>query len=268
MDAFGPVSVDQLRAPEIGRWRRSLPPRSAPYIHRALRQVLAYGVRCKYLDENPAALIPNPAARRGEVQAFGSWAEVEAVAAELPPPYQAIPVFAAGTGLRPHEWIALERRDVDRERRALSVQRLYANGRVKEWGKTDRSRRRVPLRRAVLHALETAPARLDTPLLFPARRGGYLSIGNFRVRHWRPALRAAGLEYRPPYALRHTYAAFSIAAGISLFALARRMGTSVEMIDQTYGHLAPDADEWELGRLDAFDARENAEGGHILGTGD
>jgi hypothetical protein len=60
--------------------------------------------------------------------------------------------------------------------------------------------------------------------------------------------------------------AFSIAAGISLFA--RRMGTSVEMIDQTYGHLAPDADEWELGRLDAFDARENTAGGHILGTGD
>ncbi|MBA2360461.1 MAG: hypothetical protein H0V79_05925 [Actinobacteria bacterium] len=101
-----------------------------------------------------------------------------------------------------------------------------------------------------------------------ARGAGYLDLGNFRARHWRPALRAVGLDYRPPYALRHTYAAFSIAAGISLFALARRMGTSVEMIDQTYGHLAPDADEWESGRLDAFDARENAAGGHVLGTRD
>ena len=26
------------------------------------------------------------------------------------------------------------------------------------------------------------------------------------------------------------------------------------MIDKTYGHLAPDADEYELGLLDAFDA--------------
>jgi hypothetical protein len=64
------------------------------------------------------------------------------------------------------------------------------------------------------------------------------------------------------------FASTVIRPSISLFALARRMGTSVEMIDQTYGHLAPDADEWELGRLDAFDSRENAEGGHILGTGD
>jgi integrase len=66
-----------------------------------------------------------------------------------------------------------------------------------------------------------------------AASGGHLDLGNFRSRHWRSALRAAGLEYRPVYALRHTYTAFSIAAGISLFALARRMGTSVEMIDQT-----------------------------------
>ena len=43
----------------------------------------------------------------------------------------------------------------------------------------------------------------------------------------RAALRAADLDYRRPYDLRHTYATFSIAAGISLFALARRMGIPV-----------------------------------------
>ena len=90
------------------------------------------------------------------------------------------------------------------------------------------------------------PSRVDTPLLFPGARGGHLDLHNFRERHWKAALRAAGLEYRRPYDLRHTYATFSIAAGISLFALARRMGTSLEMIDKTYGHLAPDADEYEL----------------------
>jgi hypothetical protein len=32
------------------------------------------------------------------------------------------------------------------------------------------------------------------------------------------------------------------------------MGTSVQMIDKTYGHLAHDAEEWELERLAAFDS--------------
>ena len=73
-------------------------------------------------------------------------------------------------------------------------------------------------------------------------------------------MRAAGLEQLTPYAMRHTYAAFAIGAGVSLFALARRMGTSVEQIDKTYGHLLPDAVDYERGLLDAFDAKSETYG--------
>lgn len=59
--------------------------------------------------------------------------------------------------------------------------------------------------------------------------------------------------------MRHTYASFSIAAGVSLFSLSRRMGTSVEMLDRVYGHLLPDAAEYERGLLDAFDNTSAAE---------
>ena len=44
----------------------------------------------------------------------------------------------------------------------------------------------------------------------------------------------------------------SLAAGVSLFSLSRRMGTSVRMIDKTYGHLAPDAEASELALLNAL----------------
>jgi integrase len=172
-----------------------------------------------------------------------SWNELELVFTELRPPHRAIPILGAGTGLRPDEWIALERRDVDRKQRVVYVQRVYANGKVSEYPKTDRSRQRVPLRKRVLEELDAMPSRLDTPLLFPGVRGGYLDLHNFRERHWKAALRASGLKYRWPYDLRHTYATFSIAAGLSLFTLARRIGTSLEMIDKTYGHLTPDAHE-------------------------
>ena len=43
----------------------------------------------------------------------------------------------------------------------------------------------------------------------------------------------------------------SCAIWLWLFTLSRRMGTSVEMIDRTYGHLAPDAEHYERGLLDA-----------------
>jgi hypothetical protein len=69
-----------------------------------------------------------------------------------------------------------------------------------------------------------------------------------------PAIEAAGLAYRPPYSMRHTFVAFSIAANIRTFLIARQLGTSVEQIEKTYGHLLPDAAEFTRGQLDAFDA--------------
>ena len=43
----------------------------------------------------------------------------------------------------------------------------------------------------------------------------------------------------------------------ALFPLSRRMGTSLAIIDQTYRHLAPDAEERGRELLDAYDIRND-----------
>ena len=83
------------------------------------------------------------------------------------------------------------------------------------------------------------------------------AISGLYIRHWRPALRAAGVEHRGVYACRHTFAAWSIAAGVQLFCLSRIMGTSVTQIDATYGHLVPESEEYLRGLLDAYDVRDD-----------
>lgn len=97
----------------------TIPPGHRFAATQALRQVLGRAVVWGMIDVNPAKRgVDNPQRRRTEKRPFESWAELEAVAAGLGPRYGPMVIFAAATGLRPGEWIALERRDIDLDERS------------------------------------------------------------------------------------------------------------------------------------------------------
>jgi integrase len=106
-----------------------------------------------------------------------------------------------------------------------------------------------------LDAIERQPSSRESALVFPALRGGYLDLHNFRNREWKAAQVAAGIEpMRRVYDLRHTFATFALRAGISTFDLSRYMGASLTMIDRHYGHLARDGREHAIRLLDELSA--------------
>lgn len=148
----------------------------------------------------------------------------------------------------------MERRDLDLEADVLSVERVYSQGVLKDCRKSSRQRRRVPLRGRVVEAIKAMTPRIDTPVLFPASRGGRIDLEKFRYRQWAPALRAADIPHRRVYDARHTFASWAIAGGVSLFHLSKIMGTSTTMIGDVYGHLLPDSEDYLRGLLDSYDA--------------
>jgi len=253
--AFGDRPIGELRSQEIAAWRIALSPGYRFDATQALRQVLSRAVLWGLIDVNPAKLgVDNPTPRRREQRPFESWAELDAVAANLAPRYRPMVIFAAATGLRPAEWLALERRDVDPRARVVYVRRSFTKGRLK-CTKTEASRRAVPLQAIALDAIDRQPSSTRSPLLFPAERGGYLDLHNFRNREWKPAQVATGIEpLRRVYDLRHTFATFALRAGISTFDLSRYMGASLTMIDRHYGHLARDGREHAIRLLDELSA--------------
>jgi integrase len=94
--------------------------------------------------------------------------------------------------------------------------------------------------------------------VFPGQRGGVLDLKNFRRSQWKPAIDTAGIPHRRIYDLRHSFATWALDAGLSIFELARYMGTSVEMTDRVYGHLAHGAEDTARERLDAAYAKRLA----------
>ncbi len=170
--AFGDRPVSELRSEEIAAWRIPLSPGYRFDATQALRQVLARAVVWGMIEVNPAKLgVDNPSPRRREQRSFESWAEIDAVAANLSPVFGPMVIFAAATGLRPAEWLALERRDVDLEARVVYVHRSFTKGRLK-CPKTEASHRAVPLQAIALEAIEQQPSSRQSVLVFPAERGG------------------------------------------------------------------------------------------------
>lgn len=274
-EVFGDRSLRELEHArgEIAAWLAQLPPTQRPRRLRALRQVLNAAVDWDLMLRNPTSGVKVRAVRAPEVEHFADTAEVDLVAHEIGEPWGRLLVLATETGLRPEEWCALERRDLDLRAKVLTVQRAYTvPGGLKPYTKTHGSRRSVPLTDRALEALDGLPARLDTRLLFftheyGGERGapGHLNLGNWRKRLWTPALRGANLEragelWLPgPYAMRHTFATWALDGGVGIYDLARLMGTSVQMIDRTYGHLAKGQAERARERLNRRPSISTAE---------
>jgi integrase len=251
LDAYGDVTLSELErmSGELADFRATLPPRYAHAVMRTLRQVLAAAGRYGLMSSNPAvAAGENPAPAPREVRVY-TLPELDALEAELGERGPFVPLIAA-TGLRPLEAALLERRDVDRAGRVFTVRGT----------KTAGAHRQVPLSGRAQAALDRLPARIDTPLLFPAPGGGPLNLNNFRRREWAPAVTAAGIP-KPAriYDLRSTFASNALAAGITVFELAKVMGTSTRMIEKHYGALLDGAHAGLVGRLDAIEAELSAQ---------
>jgi integrase len=241
---------DELTSEELQAFANNIPEGHRFEVVRAVKQMYRWSREADLLRRDPASKIKNSQRVREEIKPFESWAEVNILAAELGEWGPAV-TFACATGLRPQEWISLERRDIDKSGPTPIVlvrRRLTKDKKIKPVTKNGKPRR-VPLSEIALAALDALPPRIDSPLIFPARRGSYLDLHNWRSRNWYPALDAAGLARRGPNSCRHTFASFAIRQGIDAFLLSRLMGTSLAMIDQHYGHLLRGADEAALAYL-------------------
>jgi integrase len=252
---FGDRHPDSLNRLELEDWRAALSPGSRHDVFRAFRQAVAWAHARSLTERDATVGIRNPKRKRHErkpIVPFETWDEIAAADAELDELYAGIPEFVTGTGLRPEEWIALDRSDVDRRNRLVHVCKRFSGGELKQGTKTVPARV-VPLRQRALDALDKRATRIDTTILFPAPRGGYIDIERFRHREWVPALRAAGLADRGPNTMRHTFATWAIADGIPLAQLATIMGTSIRELEDTYHRWLRRTDEMLLATFDASD---------------
>lgn len=154
--------------------------------------------------------------------------------------------FVFNTGMRPSEWSALKWSDIDFVNHQVSVNVAIVNGQEKGT-KTKAGRRIIPLNEMALAALTRQKEltllhndyvfmQMQTRVQLPKKELNRINPDSFRKHQWSRILKAAGVRYRYPYQMRHTFATMHISSGENLWKLANWMGhASPEMLFRHYG---------------------------------
>lgn len=208
------------------------PPASRPRVRSSLASFFGWAKLTRRIADNPMDYVPRP--RRGGARVPEVFSD-----AELALLYAAdrLMVVLGETGIRKSEARFLQRRHVDLEHAELVVYR----------GKGGKDRK-IPLTARAYTALEELVTLegLDAGDYFwPTRPGGGqvtrrdapAGNGTFH-RWWVATLERAGIAYRNPHTMRHTFATRLIRAGARIENVQLLLGhTSIRTTIDLYGHL-------------------------------
>ncbi len=291
LPAFADCQVARIDQPAVKAFlAETVASGAAPGTVRSIRQVLRLvvetAVGAKALAGNPCDGVKLPRSAKAEMH-FLSEDEVEKLASAITypekhpsgngaapggrtefPEYSLLVRFAAYTGLRAGELGALRTSRLDLLRRRVEVTESVSEvkGRLVFGPTKTYQNRSVPIPRFLCEEITFALAgKSRGEFVFSAPEVGPLRHGNFYARHYKPALRRAGLpETVRFHDLRHTFAGFLIAEGAHPRAIMERMGhSSITVTLNTYGHLLPGLEERLTEALDARGREARAGAGPV-----
>lgn len=208
-----------------------------------LSAMLQVAVDTKRLPTNPARGLDLP---RADAKPIFYWTRTEAKAllSQLAGPDALLADLDLHIGMRIGEVLGLRRLYVDADRWLIHVVGVQTRSGWREYPKSSRSRRPVPI---PLHLRARFSVHIDglhpDDYLFPTARGHPWNDRNFARRVFDPAVAAAGIRRGTPHDMRHTAASWLVQAGVDLYRVQALLGHESYATTQRYAHLAPDAFE-------------------------
>ena len=149
---------------------------------------------------------------------------------------KAIVTFWSETGVRPSEWVALKKTDVCLVSLEVTIYDAVVHGVTKDT-KTEAGHRAIPISQELADLLELEMDKHDEEYVFVNDQGRRWNADSFRKHRWSKIIERAGVRYRYPYQLRHTFATRLISQGENLWKISKLMGhASPQQLFEHYGN--------------------------------
>jgi len=224
---FGHLRIGELTRTDVREWCQSMTcsVKRIKNITSILRAALQDAVYDSIIETNPIQgwefkRREAPVLKNDKINPF-SREELAAILAALDGQNRNLVQFWSETGLRPSELIALDWSDVDFIHKRIAIWKALTDAaKAPEPTKTTAGNRIIDLSDAALTALQAQKAHtfLKGKEIFQNPRYSERWTGDRQIREvfWRPTLRKAGVLYRIPYQMRHTYASTRLMAAQSI----------------------------------------------------
>lgn len=243
--AFGTMLIKDITEADVRKWRASrLRAKKGrgqvPKAYRLLRAVLNTAVEDKLIRENPCR-IKGAGDEDSDERPVLSVEEVFKLADAINPRYRALVLLAAFGSLRWGELAGLRRKNLDLDKRTVTVRTTIVDaGSLVEGDTKSRAGRRTVLLPALIvddlrRHLDEYSAPGKEGFVFVGVRGNQLRRSNFS-KYWADACDDAGVQRIHLHDLRHTGNTYAAEAGASLRELMNRMGHSTTRAALIYLH--------------------------------
>ncbi len=147
-----------------------------------------------------------------------------------------IVTFWSETGVRPSEWVALKKTDVCLVSLEVTIYDAVVHGVTKDT-KTEAGHRAIPISQELANLLELEMDKHDEEYVFVNDQGRRWNADSFRKHRWSKIIERAGVRYRYPYQLRHTFATRLISQGENLWKISKLMvHASPQQLFEHYGN--------------------------------
>jgi integrase len=251
---FENVGVNEIKEPQVRRWRKKLLDSEVSEVttakaYRLLKAILNTAVDDGMIRRNPCR-IKGAGQEESAERPTLTIAEVYALADAIDQQYRVLVLLGTFASLRWAELAALRRCDIDTASGEISVSRQLieqlGGGHAFGPPKSRAGKRVVPfpalLNTEVAQHLSQFVGEKDDALVFTSPAGAPMRHSNFYRRAWLPAVRKVGLAAPGVHFhdLRHTGNTLTADAGANLRELMERMGHSSTRAALVYLHSTSD----------------------------